>query len=414
MKFVEAIRLALLQIRVQKLKSFFTLLGVCIGVMFLIAVVSIVEGMGRFIEDDFVARFMGVNTFHVRRTPDIELGEVTDATQREWDRRPEIRASDVMPIAAALPSPGVRWATIGATGNATITSRQGRPRRVDVTTVDGDYFAIKKVDIARGRVFSPQEAEHGMSVLIIGDEVAQALFPSMDAVGREVRVNNIPYRIIGVAEKQGDLFGISLDKFVIAPQRSPLERLYPPGVINSMLVQAPSTEAMNATMERVRQVMRGRHKLRPSEPDDFALETSASALEFWANIKKYLVLAGVVLPAISLVVGALVIMNIMLVAVAERTREIGIRKALGARRRDILSQFLVEAATLSTAGAALGILFGIGLSQFVAAVSPLPASVAPWSVAVAVVLGTVVGIGAGLYPASRAARLDPIAALRQE
>jgi len=181
-----------------------------------------------------------------------------------------------------------------------------------------------------------------------------------------------------------------------------------------MMIQAPSREEMTGTMEKVREVMRTRHKLRPNQPDDFELETSDTALEFWNKIKGYLVIAGVALPAIGLVVGAIVIMNIMLVAVAERTREIGIRKSLGARRRDILAQFIVESATLSTVGALIGIALGIGAAQLVAAVSPLPATVAPWSLVAGTLVGAGVGILAGVYPASRAARLDPIIALRQE
>ncbi len=167
-------------------------------------------------------------------------------------------------------------------------------------------------------------------------------------------------------------------------------------------------------MEATRTIMRARHHLRPAQPDNFALETSDSALEFWNKLKSYLVIAGVALPAIGLVVGAIVIMNIMLVAVAERTREIGIRKALGARRRDILNQFLVESATLATFGAALGVALGIGFAKAIAAVSPLPAAVEVWSIFVGVGVGAGVGIIAGIYPASQAAMLDPIAAMRQE
>jgi len=160
--------------------------------------------------------------------------------------------------------------------------------------------------------------------------------------------------------------------------------------------------------------MRGRRHLHPSQPDNFELETSDSALDFWNSIQKYLTIAGVALPTVGLVVGAIVIMNIMLVAVAERTREIGIRKALGARRRDILNQFLVESATLSTLGAAVGVALGIGFAKLIAALSPLPAAVAVWSIFVGVGIGAGVGMIAGIYPASRAALLDPIAAMRQE
>ena len=255
----------------------------------------------------------------------------------------------------------------------------------------------------------------GTPVIVIGTEIATRFFPKLDPIGRQLKVAGLPYTVVGVAESQGSIFGISLDRFVIAPYWSPLRHVVNrPQVIDAVKIKVAGDADMTETIETMRQVMRGRHNLRPSQPDNFALETSESALSFWANIKSKLVIAGVVLPAIGLVVGAIVIMNIMLVAVAERTREIGIRKALGARRRDIMSQFLVEAATLSTVGAAVGIGIGIVLAQVIAAVSPLPATVAPWSIIAGVIIGAGVGIVSGIYPASRASRLDPISALRQE
>jgi putative ABC transport system permease protein len=211
------------------------------------------------------------------------------------------------------------------------------------------------------------------------------------------------------------VFGLNLDQQVIAPFNSQMATItLARNNLYGVVIQASNPAAIANTKEIVREVMRNRHRLRPGQPDDFVFETSESALKEWLTIKKYLVLAGMVLPAIGLVVGAIVIMNIMLVAVAERTREIGIRKSIGARRRDILAQFLVESATLSVVGAALGVALGIGLSQGVAAVSPLPATVAPWSIVLAVIVGAGVGIVAGAYPASRAARLDPIFAMRNE
>jgi len=412
-QFFEAIRLALTQIRVQKLKSFFTLLGVVIGVMFLIAVVSIVEGMSRYVEEDFAAKIIGKNTFSFRRRPDVNVGNVSDETWREYSRRPRIYDSDVAVARSALP-PG----TLSAVENMTFAyanSPHARPRQVQVIATESDYFRIKSYNLIGGRVFSPQEAELGSPVVIIGTEVASHFFRGLDPLGRELRVGGIPYTVVGLLEKQGNVFGFSLDRMVIGPYKSALSRVTNPrGDIDALVVQAPTRELLDEAMESVREVMRGFRRLSPARPDNFALETADAALSFFDELKGRLILFGTALPAIGLIVGAMVIMNIMLVAVAERTREIGIRKALGAKRRDILSQFLVESATLSVVGAAIGIGLGIGLAKIVAAVSPLPASVAPWSILLALTVGAGVGIVAGMYPASRAARLDPIAALRQE
>ena len=413
MPFLEAIRLALSQIRVQKLKSFFTLLGVVIGVMFLIAVVSIVEGMSRYVEEDFAAKIIGKNTFSFRRRPDINVGNVSDETWREYSRRPRIYDADVAIARSALP-PG----TVSAVENMTFAyanSQYGRPRQVQVIATEPDYFRIKSYNLTNGRLFSPQEAQLGTPVVVIGTEVASHFFRGLDPIGRELRIGGNTFSVIGLLEKQGNVFGFSLDRMVIGPYKSALSRVTNPrGDIDALVVQAPSREMIDDAMESVREVMRGFRRLPPARPDNFALETSDAALSFFDELKGKLILFGTALPAIGLVVGAMVIMNIMLVAVAERTREIGIRKALGAKRRDILSQFLVESATLSVCGAAIGIGLGIALAKVVSAVSPLPASVAPWSIALALLVGAGVGIVAGMYPASRAARLDPITALRQE
>jgi putative ABC transport system permease protein len=398
---------------VQKLKSFFTILGVTIGVMFLIIVVSIVGGMNRYMRDDLVGKIMAVNSFELRHRPNIQMGDVTDETIREWRRRPRIKVHDVPAVVEALP-PGVKWA-IFSEDNVTAETQYARPRQVRAMTVTEDWFSIKQMTVENGRLFSPQEYEYGSNVVVVGVDVVKHFFPAVDPIGRQLKVKGIPYTVVGVAEKQGSSFGISFDKFIVAPHNSPLRRLLNVhGVIDAVIIQAPSTVGLLDAMERTRQVMRSRHKLRPSQPDNFALQTSESALEFWNKLKGYLVIAGIALPAIGLVVGAIVIMNIMLVAVAERTREIGIRKSLGARRQDILSQFLIESATLSTVGAAVGVGAGIAISQFIALVTPLPASVEIWSIFLAVGVGAGVGIIAGIYPASRASLLDPIAALRQE
>lgn len=415
MQFFEAIRLALSTIRVQKLKSAFTLLGVCIGVMFLISVVSIVEGMGRYMEDDLVGKLIGVNTFELRHRPNINIGDVDEATWQEYRRRKRLEIVDVPPVLKDLPA-DAKWYLISEDQVNVTSAISPKPRRVRVYAVDGDYFDVKNMGVTQGRPLSPQELERGEKSVVIGIDAAERLFPGLDPIGREIKMAGLPYTVVGIAEAQGKAFGMSFDNFMVTSWRSPARRLLnsKPNIIDALAIQSPSEGAMRETMEIVRATMRAEHRLRPSQKDDFSLQTADSALEFWNKIKGYLVLAGIALPAIGLVVGAIVIMNIMLVAVSERTREIGIRKALGAKRRDILWQFLIEASTLGTVGSAIGVGLGIGLAQLISAVSPLPASVAPWSIVVGVALGAGVGVISGVYPASRASRLDPIAALRQE
>jgi putative ABC transport system permease protein len=413
MRLFEAVRLALAQIRVQKLKSFFTLIGVTIGVMFLIAVVSIVEGMGRYMEEDLVGKIIAKGSFEVRHRPNINIGDVDEAEWRSWRNRPRITEDDIVPVSEVL-APSTRWAVLGY-DQLSAESRYARPRRVEVNCVSEQWFAIKNMGLQSGRFPTSLEYDLGTPVVVIGEDVKTHYFPGLDPLGRELRIGGLPYQVVGVAEKQGSIFGISADKFVVVPYQSPANRLVNRfKVIDAIIVKSENETAMKADMEEVRELMRARHKLRPAQRDDFTLETSDSALAFWKKIQGYMVLAGIALPAIGLLVGSIVIMNIMLVAVAERTHEIGIRKALGARRSDILRQFLVESTTLSVVGAGFGILTGVGLAKGVEALSPLPAAVALWSVIVAVVVGMGVGIIAGVYPASRAARLDPVVALRKE
>ncbi len=414
MPFLEAVRLALQTIWVQKLKSFFTLLGVMIGVTFLIAVVSIVGGMNRYMSDELVGKIMAINSFELRQRPNINIGDNSEEHRRELRRRPTILESDVEPVAAVLPR-DVRWAAVGIGSLPAESKYQLKPKSVRVFAVTSDYFDIKRMAPVKGRLFSQQEYTRGSTSIVIGQDVATYYFAGLEPVGRELIVKGLPYQVVGVMESQGSAFGQSFDQFIIAPHTSPLNRLVNlHGVINSMIIQSPSSGSMVSTMEAVREVMRVRHHLRPNQKDNFELQTSESALAFWSKIKGYLVMAGVALPAIGLIVGAIVIMNIMLVAVAERTREIGIRKALGAKRRDIMSQFLVESATLSTVGAALGVATGFAFAKLISMLSPLPAAVELWSVFVGISIGAGVGIVAGVYPASRASRLDPIDALRQE
>jgi putative ABC transport system permease protein len=413
-KLLDAVRLALDTIRVQKLKSFFTLLGVSIGVMFLIAIVAVVEGMNRYMEHDLVGKLVAVNSFELRNRPYVNIGDVDDAQWVEWRKRPRIIEDDVHPVQDVLP-PGT-LSYVVSQDQLKIQSLYARPKQVDVFAVTGDFFTIKQMGVTEGRVFTAQELESGALVVVVGQDVKTRFFPNIDPIDHQIKMGGIPYTVVGVAETQGSVFGQSLDKFVIAPYRAPVHRLLnrDRGVIDAIVVQAPSPIILADATERVRQVMRTRHKLHPSQKDDFSMSTPESTLGFWTKMKVYLRAGALLLPTIGLVVGGIVIMNIMLVAVAERTREIGIRKSLGARRRDILVQFLIESSTLSMAGALAGILFGVTIAELVTKFTFMPVNIVPWSIWLAVAMGAGVGVCAGVYPAMRAARLDPITALRQE
>ena len=413
MPLFEAVRLALGTIRAQKLKSFFSLIGAFIGVMFLIAVVSIVKGMDRYVQEDFAAKIFGINTFTVSRRPGVQFGDVSDATRRAWRRRPQLYEDDFHAIQAALPPEYLVAIESGNQAEGVAGGR--RSSYLQVYGVSEDLFRIRAYEMSQGRVFTPQEISHGQPVIVIGQDVADSFFTGVDPLGKTLKIAGFPYRVIGVAEKQGNVFGISLDRFAIAPYTSPMKRVVNPRkVVDGIIVKAPNAASMQDAMNQVEAIMRSRHHLRPEQDDDFHLDTQEDVLSFWAKISRVLYTALPLLVGVSLVVGGIVIMNIMLMAVAERTREIGIRKSLGARRRDILAQFLVEAATLSTTGAALGIVAGLGLARLVKAISPLPMGVSPLSIVIGVVLGVGVGVIAGVYPASRAAKLDPVAALRFE
>jgi putative ABC transport system permease protein len=413
MPVIEAIRMALRTIRAQKLKSFFSLVGVLIGVTFLIAVVSIVQGMNRYMQDRVANGLIGVNTFEVRRFPNFDNGNVPDDTWREWLRRPRVNYREAAFVRGRVRTPTIYARTCF---EENLWINQGTLRgQIEVRAADEEYFRIKSYRIAEGRTFTPQEARIGLPVIVIGDLVREKFFPGVDPIDKALIIAGLPYRVVGVLEKQGTLFGLSLDRFAIVPFLAPARRdLCAENVVHELWAKTGSPTDLLAAVGETEQYMRIARRLEPDQSNDFFIETAEGALGTWAKISKILFVALPGLVAISLVVGGIVIMNIMLMAVSERTREIGIRKALGARRRDILAQFVVEAATLSCAGAILGIGAGLVLAFMVNAMTPLPAAVAPWSLGLAVVLGVAVGVAAGVYPASRASRLDPIVALRAE
>lgn len=413
MQLWEGIRLAMTQIVTERLKSFFSLIGVIIGVMFLIVVVSVVEGMDRYIREDFSSELFGINTVTVRRSPAIDI-EIDEDVQREQRRRPRITWADSELIRQKLRTPA-RVGVESGVGGTVVGDNGIEVENVDVTAVSAEMFQIRDWVTERGRPFSPQEARQGVPVVVLGSGTAEAIFGSTDPLGRQVRVNGFPFRIVGVLEEQGSLFGQSLDNKLIAPLFSPIRSNFGPrSAVSSVIIQAIDQNQIRQVQTEIEGILRVDRRLRPSEPSNFEVETAGEALSIWDTISRVLFTALPALVGISLVVGGIVIMNIMLVSVMERTREIGVRKAIGARRSDILFQVLVEATTLSFVGAVIGVAAGISLTGLVASLTPLPAAVAPQWVALGVLLGMMVGIGAGVYPAAQASKLDPVDALRYE
>ena len=413
MKILEGVRLAAEQIRTQKLKGFFSLLGVIVGVMFLVLVVSIVEGMDRYMRDTLVEKIFGVNTVAVRRWPRNDM-DTSEEQRRAWARSPRLTYDDLAYLRERISLP----ATIAADSDRQGEIESDRGVKVENVLIRGataEIFEVRNFRTERGRVFSPAEDRQGAPVVVLGQETAEVLFPGIDPLGRQVRIRGFPFRVVGVLEEQGAFLGRSLDNVAIAPARSPVQRFTnPPGIVDEIVIKASVPSLVHPLQEQAEEAMRIRRRLRPGDLNNFAAETTSASLGFWDRISRILFLALPGLVGISLVVGGIVIMNIMLVTVMERTREIGIRKAIGARRHDILVQVLIETMTLSAIGAAMGVAAGAGLTALVAALSPLPAVVAPKWVAFGMALGVGVGVVSGVYPAARAAKLDPVDALRYE
>ncbi len=414
MQLSEAVFQALQAAWSHKLRSFFTLLGIIVSVAFLVAVVAIIQGMNAYVRERIGGAIVGVNAFQVRRTP-IAVGLIDDEAWRAIQRRPIIAPEDVPYVRRALPDARAIALQSGwPTPQADVVWRDKTIGDVFVFGVTAPFQVVQDYEFAAGEPLADLDVRERRPVVELGHDVADKLFDAPgQAVGQKVRILGQQYLVKGVVAKKGNVLGQSWDGFVMMPLTT-FEALYGRRKTTVISVKMPEARLVSDGMQRAEEAMRIAHRLRPGQPDDFAVDTADALVSFWQRLTGVLFTVIPTVVIIGIVVGGIVIMNIMLMSVNERTREIGIRKSLGARRRDILWQFLAEAVTLALLGGLFGLVAGTLLAGVVALVSPLPARVTLLPVVAALGLGATAGIVFGVYPAVRAARLDPVVALRFE
>ena len=413
MQPLDVIATAVREILANKLRSFFTLLGIIVSVAFLVAVVAVIQGMNSYVKENVANAVIGTNAFQVRRVP-LQLGFFDDEMWRKVSKRPILTRADFAIVRAALPDAEAIAITSGfPTPLSNIEWRNREVGDVQIRGVTPPFQVVQDYRIERGRALMDVDEDQRRAVAVIGSEVAEKLFESADPVGKEVQLANERFEVIGVLASKGRVLGQSFDAIALIPL-SRYEMVYGHRATTSISVKMTDALDVASGMARAEEAMRLARRLRPGQENNFSVETADALVAFWKNLTAVLFSVIPAVVAIGVVVGGIVIMNIMLMAVSERTREIGIRKAVGARARDIERQFLAEAIALSMLGGIIGVLSGWAFAELVSTVSPLPARISWWSVLLAVFLGAGVGVIFGVYPSRRAARLDPIAALRAE
>ena len=403
-------------LRTNKMRSSLTVLGVVIGITSIVGMTSLIRGFDETLRDSI--RELGPSTIYVQKMGALSF--TAGKTFQELIRRPNLVASDARAI-AELPSVALVDMWLGAMGGAQARVHYGnqRTKQVAVLGVTENFAAVGSMKLDLGRFILPSEIQNRRQVVVLGQAPYESLFPNVDPVGKRVRVGTREYTVIGILGKRPDMGGMNsnADDIVVIPYTTH-EKFYGKlGVRNrtAMIAVVPREDVTrDEAMREVEELMRIRHNLRLDQPNDFDLLTQDAMMKVWDSFSQGAFLALVVISSIALMVGGIGVMAIMMISVTERTREIGVRKALGARRREILWQFLIEAAFLTSFGGVLGILFGAGIGLAVHWLSGFPISLPWWSFAIGVGFSATVGIFFGLFPAIKASRLDPIEALRFE
>jgi putative ABC transport system permease protein len=407
MKLIEAFKLALQSLWGNKLRSILTLIGVVMGVASVIMVITLVNGANKYVSTKLSG--YGADVFTVTRMPSVIF---TAEEYLNYQKRKIIRIEDYQAVKESC----VDCSEVGAllSKSTNVVANGHSSNNTSVRGYTWTMLSLNNIDIALGRGFTPADEDHATKNVIVGYDIVDNLLGDGDPVGKEIRVDGIPYTIVGVGDRQGKTLGQSQDNWVAIPITT-YQQIY--GYNDSVDVYARTSgnaQEMERAEDQVRVMMRTRRHNAPGKPDDFDLETNDTFLDIWKQISSLFAWVVLGLASIALVVGGVVIMNIMLVSVTERTREIGVRKALGAKQRDVLMQFLIESASLALVGGAIGVLGGIAVGKLITIVVGFPTAVPLWAIFLGLVLAGAVGIFFGVYPASKAARLDPVVALRAE
>ena len=404
--FVETLKLALDSLRAHKLRSFLTLLGVILAVATLVSVMSVIAGLNKYIADKVAD--LGANVFVIDR-----FGIIT--SEDEWvkaQKRPLItveefeRFRDTTQIAKQVAGYDRQ--------NAQTRSGDTLLDNTQVIGVTSNYAEIENLEIAQGRFITQADDDHRSEVAFIGADLAEKFFPNVDPIGKTVRADTHTYEVIGVGARIGSALGRSKDNYLLLPLGTYLKGWHKQDDSLAVFVQAPNAESMQSAEEEARMLFRAWRHVPYNDPDNFGILGSDSIMDLWNQLTGNLAFVAMALVSVFLVVGGIVIMNIMLASVTERTREIGLRRSLGARKQHILLQFLTESALLAATGGVIGILTAVVIVVFVKTVFSFPMDMPISAVILSLLLATAVGLFFGIFPAMRAAKLDPIEALRAE
>jgi putative ABC transport system permease protein len=407
MRLFEAIKLAFASLRAHKLRSILTLLGVIFGVMTVVAVAAVIEGFFRYV-DRAITQDLGTNTVVLDKYGILtSFDEFIQANKRNKD----LKIDDMYYLRERM----TLAQTIGASGdsNAEVKAGDERMTNLYIRGVSPSMINIDTVQAEAGRYVNESDDEHKRFVALIGVAVADKLFNRREVIGKEIKIRNLPFEIVGVAKEQGSTFGESRDEFVYIPL-SVFQKLWGTRQSVTISIKGIDGRSLDEVQDQTRMLMRSRRHLSYSEKDTFGFVTADAINNFVQNVFGMIASVALGVVSISLIVGGVVIMNIMLVTVTERTREIGIRKSLGARRKDILMQFLVESTVLSAIGGMIGLALAYIIARLLQALTPIPAELPVWAAVMAIGVSSGVGLIFGIYPAWKAARLDPIVALRAE